>query len=310
VKRLVFLFFVFALAGVKTCAAVAEGALASGDVTFEASGLASNDQWAHDAGNPLDELMRSLVRAQSFDGAAYGLKGNYVVVQEVKDPALGRVRLVALRRGNGVYNRALLLELRPQRGASFVVTLPEDVQGIESRFELKNFTTPNRPDVLLTLNNGPGGLESQPGRFLIVQIQDGKGRVVYDSEATKLPTIQGRFLNNYRAELFVAETETRLLIDLSARKEAYLKRLVYVTETNRLRSPITVWRSRAELRPVLAGGLHELRGVLELSGAGRGDLVARVETALRYEEGRWKVVDCWVAPAEDLTNIPLPRRLR
>jgi hypothetical protein len=264
----------------------------------------------------LDVLIKNLVNEDVFDGKPYGLeKGNYVVARREKgilgtSGVVGRVRLIALRREDGIYDRALFLEITP--GAPevppFLITLPSDVQGFDSKIEIKRFTALDRAEILLSLRSGRRGRE----RLLIIEAKEG-GRVLYDSQTTKLPTIKGRFFDGYRAEVVAEGTSERLPIDLSNRKELYNKRLVYNESSGTLRSPVTVWGDRYEVfRPmdVDGDGLYELKGVLELYGVGRADRVAYVDATLKYAGGQWTVADCWLVPAEDLSRLPEPIRLR
>jgi hypothetical protein len=52
-----------------------------------------------------------------------------------------------------------------------------------------------------------------------------------------------------------------------------------------------------------------MRGVIDLVGVGRSDYIAYVEFTLQYFDGAWRVLDTWIAPAEDLANLPFPRRI-
>jgi hypothetical protein len=147
---------------------------------------------------------------------------------------------------------------------------------------------------------------------LIIEVRDGQGQVIYDSQTTKVPTIKGKFFDNYRAEVFVQETGARALIDLSSRKANYDRRLVYHEGTGALRSSVTVWEDRhSSLQPVDVDGdgLFELKGVIDLVGVTRADRIAYVEFTLQYAEGAWHVLDSWVVPVEDLANLPIPQRI-
>ena len=266
-------------------------------------------EWTPDADNAIDELMTSITKDRSFDSGAYGLEGNYVVLQVLNgiletNGGIDRVRLVALRKEDGAYNRALFLEVTPSEGAPFLIPLPEDIRGIDVRIELKNFITLNKSEILLTINSG---LRNR--RFLIVEARGRQGRIFYDSKATNVPSIKGMFRDKYLAEILVEETGTRSLIDLSSRQPFYLGKLVYLEGTGSLRSAVSIWRSRVELQilDVDGDGIYELKQILELSGSGRSDLIAYVETVLKFEEEHWKVIDCWIAPAEDLANVPQGR---
>ena len=107
------------------------------------------------------------------------------------------------------------------------------------------------------------------------------------------------------------ETDGRAMIDLSPRKAAYEKRMVY-NESGTLRSKINVWVDKFSLfepTDVDLDGIFEIRQVMDLSGVGRADRIAYVETVLKYAPGGWAVIDSWIAPAEDLNKIPPPKRI-
>ena len=189
------------------------------------------EEWAPDSDNAIDELMTSLTKARSFDGEAYGLKGNYAVLQMVDgkletNGGIDHVRLIAFRKEDGVYNRSLLLEVTPSEEKPYLIPLPRDAKGLDARIELKNFISADKFEILLTLHGDP-----RARRFFVIEAGGRQGRILYDSQTTKLPSIEGKFHDKYRAEIWAKETSTRALIDLSPRKTFYIGKLVYHEST-------------------------------------------------------------------------------
>lgn len=264
-----------------------------------------------EGGDALNELMRSLHGRRIFDNTLHGLEGNYEIAGEVRgvleeNGDISRVRLVAMRREDGVFDRRLILEIIPQEGDSFIIPLPEDVRGVQSSIELKNFTSGEKSEILLTLNSGIQG-----NRFLIISVSGRRGNVIFDTRHTRIPTITGRFLNNYRAEIIVRETGERVLIDLSARRNEYHRRLVFNT-SGTLRSAVAVRADRfsqIDFVDTDNNGMLDIRKVIDLSGAGHSDRIAYAEALLKFDDGRWNVADTWISPAGDLARIPLPTRI-
>jgi hypothetical protein len=280
----------------------------------EFAGVESED-WAPDPDNAIDELMKTLLQSSPkfFDEKTYGLEGNYAVLGVENgnleaDDRLDRVRLLALRKEDGIYDRALLLEIAPPEEEPFLIHFSDDVKGFDSKIELKNFVSPRKSEILLSVK----GVNDEIGRLLVVEVREKQGRVIYDSRTVAIPTIKGKFYDNYRAEVFVQETGARALIDLSSRKANYDRRRVYHESTGSLRNPITIWEDRhSELQPVDVDGdgLHELKGVIDLVGVTRADRIAYVEFTLQYDGNAWHVLESWVVPVEDLANLPIPRRI-
>jgi len=264
-----------------------------------------------EGGDALNELMRSLSRMRTFDKTLYGLEGNFEVVGETRgrleegQPVV-RIRLIALRHEDGVFDRGLILEIIPPEGDSFIIPLPDDVRGFYSSIASKNFISREKSEILLTVNSGRRG-----ERFLIIAVTGRQGNIIFDSQNNAIPTVRGRFLHNYSAEIMVQETGERAMIDLSSRKAEYNSRWVYHT-SGRIRSNVVVWVdriSRYEFVDVDHDGVLEIRKVINLSGAGREDRIAYVEAVLKFVQGRWNVIDTWISPAQDLGRIPLPRRI-
>ena len=271
----------------------------------------SADEYPREGGDALDDLIKSLVKMKTFDSTSYELEGNYEIVGEAsgnleEGEGADRVRLIALRQEDGVYDRGLLLEVIPSEGGPFIVPLPDDVRGFQSSVEVKNFTSRGKSEILLKVSSGKWG-----ERFLIIAVANRRGEVILDTHPTKIPTVVGRFFDNYRAEIIVMETGERGMIDLSPRKAAYDRKFIY-SENETLRSSVTVWvdkLSRFEPVDVDNDGIFEIKEVMDLSGAGRADRIAYVEAVLKYMGGKWYVIDTWIAPAEDLDKIPLPKRI-
>lgn len=289
---------------------------ASRDVAISEDADAPPDAGGESA---IDELMKTLIRPDApdvakvplLDGTPWGLTGTWVVVREelgnLSPGTISRVRLAALRKSDGMLDRALVLEVSPSGEDPFLIHLPEDVKGFDSSFELKNFTAIDSSEILLSVKSGA----RENVRFLIVKAANRKGEILYDSETIKIPSIMGRFFDDYRAEIIVKETDSHSLIDLFSRKSLYDRNLVYNDPTGTLRSLIQIWISGVlQFQTVDADndGIYELKSVLELCGAGRADRIAYLESTLKYRDGGWKIVDCWVAPVEDLRLMPLPVR--
>jgi hypothetical protein len=289
------------------------GSATMGSVTPEFA--VESEDWEPDPDNAIDELMKTLVESSPkfFDEKTYGLEGSYAVLGVENgnletDGQIDRVRLLALRKEDGIYDRALLLEIAPLEEEPFLIRLSEDVKGFDSKIELRSFASTRKSEILLSVK----GANDEVGRLLIIEVRKGQGRVIFDSRTTKIPTIKGKFFDKYRAEVFVQETGARALIDLSSRKANYNRRRVYHESTGTLRTPITVWEDRhSSLEPVDVDGdgLYELKGVVDLVGVTRTDRIAYVEFTLQYDEGTWHVLDSWVVPVEDLANLPIPRRI-
>ncbi|MDR3264827.1 MAG: hypothetical protein LBT15_02335 [Synergistaceae bacterium] len=268
--------------------------------------------------NAIDDLMKALLNPSLpvFDGKPYGLEGRHFIVQEIdgnlRPGEIDRVRLVALRKVDGIYDRALLLEIAPPDGPPFLISLPADLRGYESKIDLKSFTAPDRSEIVLTVRTGS---DEGVGRFLVIDGWD--KRILYDSKNTKLPAMRGKFFNGYRAEIIVTgndanESNSHVLIDLSPRKSLYVRNRIYHEGTGHLRSNITI-RSVGHLllepTDIDNDGVLELKGVADLRGAGRSDRIAYLDFTLRYHDGKWRLIDCWIAPAEDLKLMPLPRKV-
>jgi len=267
-----------------------------------------------EGGDALNDLMRSLVEMRTFNQSLYGLEGNFEIVGEISGSleeggAVSRIRLVALRHEGGAFDRQLILEIMPPEEAGespFIIALPGDVRGFRSSIAMKNFMSREKSEILLTVAGGRRG-----DRFLIVAVAGRQGNVIFDSYTTNIPSVVGRFMNNYRAEIIVRDTGERALIDLSSRMEEYHGRFVY-NRGGSLRRGVPVWVERYSLfepTDVDHDGIFEIKKVLDLSGAGRADRIAYVEATLKFERGRWNVIDSWIAPAEDLRKLPLPIRI-
>jgi hypothetical protein len=134
----------------------------------------TSEDWKFDEENPIDGLVRSVLRASPnfFDGASHGLEGNYVVLKEESgnievDGRVCRVRLMALRKDDGIYDRSLLLEFSPLDEEPFLIPLPEDIRGFESSFEMKNFVSPYKSEILLSVKD----VNDQLRRLLILDVQ-------------------------------------------------------------------------------------------------------------------------------------------
>ena len=250
---------------------------------------------------------------RAFDAKAYGMEGEYLVLQEAEGnlqrDKSSEIRLIAERDKDSVFDKALWLEVRPKGGKAFLVPLKE-IAGFDAEIELKNFTSPWRSDIFLSMQTGgSGGL----GNYYVIEITDeGKPVFHFNSESTQLPAVKGEFLDDYRGDVVVRETdkETQAFVNLTSRKEQYDKGGVYDPKSKKLKAPVEIWGGGySQLIPMDADndGIDELRGVLELSGVDHTDRIASIVYTLKYRDGKWDVVNSRIVPAEGLLLMPTPR---
>ncbi len=255
-----------------------------------------------------------------FDGSLYNLKKdlNLRAVQELKGNIDGNefedtVTLVVDRDRRSDMADRMWFEVRPGYPANtpdskkprpFIVPLPEDLRGFNPVMELKNFVPGEKEQVFLTWDATDKG----PRYFSVIEIRANDVRrdakFLFDSRTMARAILSGEFLGKFRATIHVDDTKTNALLDLTGKKDFYVKNKIYQSNGKLLKSTaISAKRyDNISLGDRDPAGITLLNATIELYGAGDADHVATVNCIMKYDPAfaSWKVVESQITPAEGI----------
>ncbi|VBB05197.1 Hypothetical protein LUCI_0404 [Lucifera butyrica] len=164
------------------------------------------------------------------------------------------------------------------------VKLP-NVGGYNSKLFLGDFTGDKIADVFVTIPSGGSGgyVEHRIVTFV------GEPRVIFGESENKGIVATGRFLDGFRAELTEASTKRKAIIDLSNKKDMYIKANIYNTGGKLLRQQQLSVSPLEELDSieVTPGGTYELKGVQRVTGIYNADTVAHIYSIWEYRNQKW-----------------------
>ena len=255
-----------------------------------------------------------------FDGSLYNLKKelNLRAVQELKgnidgDPYEDTVTLVVDRDKRSDMADRMWFEVRlgypvntpdNKKPQPFIVPLPEDLRGYNPTMELKNFIPGEKEQVFLTWDASDKG----PRYFAVIEIRAKDVRrdakFLFDSRTMARAILSGEFIGKFRATIHVDDTKTNALLDLSGKKDFYVKNKIYQSNGKLLKSTaISAKRyDDISLGDRDAAGITQLNATIELYGAGDVDHVATVNCVMKYDPAfaSWKVMGSKIIPADGI----------
>lgn len=252
-----------------------------------------------------------------FDGSRYNLKDlNLRAVQELTGNIDGNehedaVTLVVERDRRSDRVDRMWFEVRPgypvntpdnKKPKPFLVPLPVDLRGYNPTMELKNFVPGEKEQVFLTWDANANG----PRHFAVVEIRAGDVRrdakFLFDSRTMARAILSGEFIGKFRATIHVDDTKTNALLDLSDKKDFYVRNKIYQSNGKLLKSVAISARKYDDisLGDRDQAGITRLNAVIDLYGAGDADHVATVNCIMKYDPafGSWKVMESRIIPAE------------
>ena len=258
---------------------------------------------------------------EKFDGGAYNLKGNLWTVQELKgyinaDEFEDTVKFIVERRESDNKAERMWFEVQPgyqalapnaRKPRPFLVPLPEGLGGYSPLAELKNFVPGEKEQVFLTFDTAPGG----PKAFAVIQIRADDvrrdARFLFDSRTMLRAILSGNFIGKFRATLRVEDTGTNFLLDLSGKKDFYMKERVY-DHAGKILKPVFLAAKKYDdisLGKRDEHGITQLNAVIELYGVNDADHVATVNCVMKYDPAfsTWKVIESQVFPAEHVKFV-------
>lgn len=186
----------------------------------------------------------------------------------------------------------------------FIVPLPEDLRGFNPVMQLTSFIPGEKEQVFLTWDATDKG----PRYFAVIEIRANDVRrdakFLFDSRTMARAILSGEFIGKFRATIHVDDTKTNALLDLTGKKDFYVKNKIYQSNGKLLKSTaISAKRyDNISLGDRDPAGITLLNAVIELYGAGDADHVATVNCIMKYDPAfaSWKVVESQITPAEGI----------
>lgn len=259
-----------------------------------------------------------------FDGKPYYLEGDMWVLDEgqvklvpTMDPFT--VRLIGLRNSATGVNERLWFEVVPPkltaaeasslserqkqiRTATYVVPVSENIYGKNFSMEARNFVTGDREQVFLVFDSPYTSLR----HFAVVELRADDVRrdsvLLFDSRVIERAIFTGEFKGRYIATVWVEDTKSDAVFDLSGKRAFYQREGVFDSHGN-IHRPIAIYgKSYREitLGQRDANGVYELNGMVDLYGVDDSDLIAVLNCTLRYNP----TVGMWLITKSEFTPGP------
>ncbi|MGF7058195.1 hypothetical protein [Brassicibacter mesophilus] len=158
--------------------------------------------------------------------------------------------------------------------------------GYKNRLFLGDFNRDKIKDVLLESPTGGSGGFISYGIYSFVD--NNPDTIISLEELSRGVEFKGEFIDGFKADINNAETNSTIIIDLSAKKPRYIGD-VYDKEGKLLR-PVGINASGYQLlRPVDydKDGTYELEGYTRITGIANSDTVAVMISLRKYQEGKF-----------------------
>jgi len=251
------------------------------------------------------EYMEMYILPAWFSGAEnYSLPGKTYLMQKAAADVTGdgkneQVLLLAERfEDTALFLRHIFLVIEdPQSGKGICQRLPEETDGgYDPQMQFHDFNGDGIVDVFLAAaTGGSGGLSY----YHIYTFADGKTVLLFSTAMKPWISVKGKFLDGYKAEFTIQETNQTHTIDLQNRRSTYEEIKVY--RNGKLLEPRELlWLGGYSLiTPVDPDGdnIFDLRVIQVLKGVANYDSIAEIISLLHYQDGQWILAKVEVNPA-------------
>lgn len=170
---------------------------------------------------------------------------------------------------------------------NFYKTNYGSLAGYEPKLALYDFTGDQTKDIFIKANSGgSGGIYNH----LIVSYSNNDLNIIFDNYDNKGLDVSGRYIDGFKAELFIEEVNREITLDLSFNRNKYLDEKIYDNNGKLLREVNPNVYPYSNLSPIDydLDGSFELRGTQRLVGAYGADSIGKFHTILKYDRG-WDV---------------------
>lgn len=233
--------------------------------------------------------------------------------KSVNDPALPAGYVILDRQtgditGDGKAKNIFLVGRKPDANSKFTddlsiivqgegqnavtVKLP-NVGGYDSTLFIGDFSGDKVNDILVTIPTGGSGgvIEHRIVTFV------GEPKIIFGAEENKGIAATGRFIDGFRFELTEETTKRKAIVDLTNKKDTYIKATLYDVSGKLLRQQSGWVNPLGALYPIDIDhdGVFELRGQQRAAGLYNADTVAYVYSIWKYSNQKWTAKQIEVA---------------
>ena len=160
-----------------------------------------------------------------------------------------------------------------------------NVGGYNNKLSIGDFSGDKVNDVLVTIPCGGSGgyVEHRIVTFV------GEPKIIFGETENKGIVITGDFIDGFRVELTEETTKRKAIVDLSNKKDIYIKSNFYDASGKLLRQQTVSISPMEEMDPidVESDGIYEIRGVQRVIGIYNADTVAYIYSIWKYENQKW-----------------------
>ncbi|MBS4195475.1 FG-GAP repeat domain-containing protein [Lederbergia citri] len=166
--------------------------------------------------------------------------------------------------------------------------------GFEPKLEFADLNHDGVDDILFSsATGGSGGIYN----YALHTVKDGK---IYEIPLPEPLSIESSFQNNFKAIMTIPGMKNPIHLDLSSRKEDYIKLGLYqkngmLNEPNELMIDPIAYFKIVKIKGKEGYGLKSYR---QVSGAVHADVIGIVEVRSYYENGKWNMIDVQWKPTK------------
>ncbi|HMM22133.1 MAG TPA: hypothetical protein PKA10_15545 [Selenomonadales bacterium] len=167
------------------------------------------------------------------------------------------------------------------------------VGGYDGKLFVGDFSGDKISDVLVTVpTGGSGGIVEHR----IVTFAGGPAIIWGEGENSGIAAA-GRFVDGFKGELTEETTKRKAIVDLAAKKDAYIQAGLYNAGGTLLRQQSLSVNPLGELRPLALSpdGKYGLKGQQRVTGVANADTVAYIYSLWEYENQKWTAKQIEVA---------------
>lgn len=189
---------------------------------------------------------------------------------------------------NDRYDDSLIVVVQDGKSKKYSKSTYDRLGGYNGKLFIGDFSGDKINDVMVSAAcGGTNGVVEH----MISTFKDNKPSVIFSNKNNAGIKVEGKYVDDFKAELYVKTIDKKITLDLNASKDLYIKNKIYNKDGKLLEATTPYLNFYCLLNPIDydGDGIYELEGYQSMTGTCNAERISTFKSILKFENNKWNI---------------------